>query len=645
MTNLPVSNEAQFPKRLTIPKLKRFTAPSKLVFLAVQTEKIQTSPIEYKRVLVRGTAVYWRREGKKKKETKEVYEFDNSYDFFEWLCKKINKRETLYLYSHDVTTDFLSLDGFRQLPIQDFTMQSIYHKLTTTIVKFANGSRRVVILDVQNYYPFKLERLAQSFKVQIDPEPQDTTDKAGGFQWCAFKAKLIQVIMEQLIKETVQALKGSLRLTASGIANSIYRTSYMRHKIVTNHDPDVVQFERSSYVGGYTAVNRLVVPGEPELYKLDVNSMYPSVMYDRKFPTQLIEFAEGISLRQLERYLDVYSVIANVGLCARVPYYPVKNGFSNHYPIGQFTTTLSTASLKRALQNDEVTNVNKVGVYLSEPIFAEFIVDTYNKRMKAKDEGNTAHEMLQKAISNTLYGKFGQLQTETIKVGDAPLDEFTVMDAFDPDNNTSWLEMHAGGSILFIRRKNETRYTSFAIAAHITDYARHKLFSLVEQAEKENVFYMDTDSLILSKEGLQKLYPRIDQTKIGMLKLEQVAPFFIGFAKKDYVFGDLRRLKGFDVHGQRNDENIFTQYQKASFTGAMSKSMSSAPYWKAVNKFYSPFIEGVKIDATGLVQSLNMQTESDQLGRKVHTLSRVRELVRHTFNDSQRAAVGEWLRI
>lgn len=643
MTLSPVAKDYQFPKRLTIPKLKRLDAPGKLVFMAVQTEKIQMSPTQYKRVLVRGCAIYWRRERAKKKEKVERYEFSNSYDLFTWLVSKVNKRETLYLYLYDATTDFLALDGFRQLPLQDFTLQSVYHKLVTTILKFSNDSKRLVVLDVQNYYPLTLERLAQSFKVAFISEPSDTTDESAGFAWCRSKVQLIQTVIEQLIRDVVQEKKGSLRMTASSTSHSIFRASYLKHKIVTNHDPVIVEFERASYVGGYTGLHKLVVAGEPELYKVDVNSMYPSVMYDRKYPTQLLDFAENISVKQLERWLDGNSVIAKITLCARSPYYPFRQAESTYYPTGVFETTISSASLRKAMESDEIIQVHQVAVYRQEPIFADFIVDTYNSRMKARTDGNTAYELLQKSISNTLYGKFGQSQTETIRVGDAPLDEFSVMNAYDPENNTSWLEMHAGGSVLFIRRKGETRYTSFAIASHVTDYARQKLFALQEKAGKENVFYCDTDSLIVSIEGLRNLYPVISQSQIGLLKVEQVSPFFVGLAKKDYIFGDVRKLKGYSANGERVDENVFSQYQKASFTGAMSKSLSQGAWWKQVNKYYSPFIEGVKVDSRGDVRALNMQSEADRLTYKVHTLSKVRDLVRYTFNDQQKETVGEWL--
>lgn len=641
----PILNPKQenFPDRLPIPKLTRLSAPGKLIFVGLATRKIQVTEKQYKRVPVLGHAIYWRRARRKVKEKIERLDFSLSIDLFEWIAKRVNQRETVYIYFHDVVTDFLALDGFRHMPTQEFTLQSVYHKLTTTIMKFAAGQRRVTVLDVQNYYPVKFDVLAKSFKMEIEAGlSEDATTEQMQF-WCKGKAELMKTILAGLIAETVEAGRGGLKMTASSTAHSIFRTTYMRHKIITNHNPEVVAFEQSSYVGGYTGLNRLVQPGEPELYKVDVNSMYPSVMMEQKFPTQLIEFAEGVTLKHLERFLHGYLVIAHVELEARTPYYPLRAGEVFHYPSGRFTATLATSSLRRALGQDELRAVNRMAVYMGYPIFSEFVTDVFNRRIQAQQAGNTAHALMQKAINNTLYGKWGQLQTETVRVGDAPIDEFMVMDAYAPVTNDKWVEMHAGGSILFIHKGRESRYTSFAIASHITDYARHKLFSMMEQAGRENVFYADTDSLIVNGAGLKRLYNLIDNSALGALKIEEIAPFYIGFAKKDYIFGETRKLKGFSDTGVRLDENVMSMYQRAGFGSRVVKQGQEGAYWRAVNKSYNPYLLGDHIGREGEVTPVVLPAEEDLLKVKRYTMGHVYELARRMFTDSQRAMAGEWL--
>ena len=641
--NMTQRKQDQFPDRLPIPKLTRLSAPGKLLFVGLATRKIQVTEKQYKRVPVMGHAIYWRRAKRKVKETVEALDFTLAIELFEWIACRVNKRETLYVYFHDATTDFLALDGFRQMPTQDFTLQSIYHKLTVTIMRFAAESRRITLLDIQNYYPVKFAQLCKSFNAEMQPELSGDATPEEMRSWCKGKAELLQTVMQGLIKETVGTGRGALRMTSSSTAHSIFRTSYMKHKIITNHNPEVVAFEQSSYVGGYTGLNKLVEPGQPDLYKVDVNSMYPSVMMNEKFPTQLIEFAPGVTVQHLERFLNGYYVIASVTLSARNAHYPLRQGEFVYYPKGEFTATLATTSLRKALQNDEVRAVHHVAVYMGYNIFGEFVADIYNRRTKATQEGNAAHALMQKAINNTLYGKFGQLQTETARIGDAPIDEFSVMDAFAPGTNDKWVEMHAGGSILFIRKGRESRYTSFAIASHITDYARHKLFSMMKEAGKENVFYADTDSMIVNGEGLKRLYHLVDNSALGMLKIEETAPFYIGLAKKDYIFGETRKLKGFSNDGRRLDENVMSMYQRAGFGSRIMKQGGSGAYFNVVSKAYSPYLQGERIGAGGLVYPVTLPGDVDMLKVRQYTIPLIQELTQEMFTQKQGSMIRDFL--
>lgn len=631
------------PERLEIPKLKKLTAPGKMVFLALHTREMKVQGTRFKRVPAFGYAIYWRRAKRKTKEAIENFEFTNSFDFFEWVTSKINKRETLYVYVFDVSHDFLALDGFRQLPDLSFTLTHIYHKMSTSILKFQDESRRLCVVDVQNYYPVSIEKLSHSFGVDLPPRPVTDEDPGEAKRYCEIKAELLRSVLFSLVKETVESGRGSLKLTVSGISNSIYRATFMKHRIITNHNPQVVEFEKAGYVGGYTSVCKLVQGGNPELYKLDVNSMYPSVMRDAKYPTKLLEFAKRMPVRHLERFLKGYLVIANVTLHARSAQYPIKGEWSNYYPVGDFDTTLNTASLQQALERDEIVKVNHVAVYEGDQIFKEFVEDTYTQKMKARNEQNYSQELFYKHIGNTLYGKFGQSGTKEVRVGDCSPDDFQIMEAYDPNSGDVWDEMHAGGSILFIYKQGETDYTSFAIAGHVTDYARLKLFELRDLAGVENVFYMDTDSLFVNREGLNNVKALVHPDVMGALKLEEQAPYFIGFAKKDYVFGDTRKLKGFDKDGKREEGNIFKAMQKVSIAGAVRQSLSGGAFWQEVNRRYNPFLMNEHIEEDGSVTPLRLPDEVEYIGQRKYTMRKIKQLANFILPQAQRSALQGWL--
>ena len=633
----------KMPDRLTIPKTKNVNAPNKMIFIDTESTQETSGGSTIKHVLKIGHALLWQRARSKHKEKIVEYAFNNAFDLWQWVDSNINQRETMYIFAHNVTFDFLVLEGFRFLPLLDFTLQSIYSKFTTTVMRFSHGKRRIVIVDTMNYFPVSLDKVAASVGMsKIEVDFNDVNDDLLKDR-CRQDVLIIYEAIRRMITEVVLSGMGSFKLTASALSHSVYRHSYMKHKIMVSHKPEVVEFEKSAYTGGYTALAKLVQPGDPELFKLDVNSMYPSVMLDQLFPTQLTEFAGRVNIRVLERFMNGYLVIARVKINTNEAIYPYKYSTFTAYPIGEFTTTLTTPMLRYALDHGHIVDVEWMSVYMADPIFKDFITEMYGRRLSAKAEEDAAREMFYKSINNTLYGKFGQRRSETIRIGDADINEFKSYDAFDAKTGEEWKELHAGGSILFIYQRNEARYTSYAIAAHITEYARAKLFDLRSKAGIDNVFYMDTDSLIVNRSGADALLPYINPSLLGSLKIEDLGNYFVGFAKKDYIFGQSRKLKGFDVKTKLDDQNVITSFNNVSIMGATRHDLRGGAFWREVNKRYSPYIVDNHIAKDGSLHPISLPAEEHLIGHKRHTFLTVKELIKHQFTPQQKKDIRQWI--
>lgn len=630
------------PEKVVIPRLSKPNLPGKMFFVDTETFAHVGAGSTIKHTLRVGHVIYWRRARKKVKEKVEEFAFDNVMDFWQWLDDRVKSRETVYLFAHNVTFDFLVLDGFRFLPLLDYKLKSIYSKFTTTIMRFANKFRRVIVADTMNYFPVSLDKLSKSVgvdKIKVDFENvEDERLRAH----CAADAKIIYTAFRRMLEETVLKGVGTFKLTASGLSHSIYRRSFMNTKIVVNHEPRIVEHEKKSYIGGYTMVNQLVAQGAPDLFKLDVNSMYPSVMLDEFFPTKLMEFAHNVSVQDVARLVRSYSLVADVELNTDEACYPYRYKDAVCYPLGEFRATLSTPMLKRALDRGHVAKVYTVSAYKKAKIFSEFVSSMYAERLAARDNDDLARELFYKTIMNSLYGKFGQKRNEVKRVGDADINTFAVYDAFDAKTGEKWQEFHGGGSILFIYERGEARYTSYAIASHITEYARARLFDLMSLAGRENVLYLDTDSLFVTKEGLKRLSGEVDRYRLGALKVEEVAPFFIGLAKKDYFFGPTRKIKGFDASASVNTATVFKALHNVSFTGAARYDLRGGAFWREVFKRYDPYIQDVLIDKSGLVTPLLLPQHEDQLGIRSMTFNKAVSLSNKILTSSNKKHVASF---
>lgn len=631
----------KLPDRLTIRKTKRISVPQRFVFVDTETTPVTFAGSMLKHVLSLGCAIYWQRAKGDRDEQVEKYYFESAADFWAWTTEKARSRETVYMFSHNVTFDFLALEGFRILPELGFTLNSLYYKFTTAVLRFGCDDRRLVIADSMNYFPVKLADLGRSVGLEKIETDFTTATREQLRERCERDTEIIHRAVRALVVNVAQKGLGSFRPTAAAMASSVYRHSFMRHEIVTSHYPKVVEFERSAYSGGYTGVLKLVEGGRPELYKLDVNGMYPSVMIDNNYPTRLVEFAGEVSIKMLERFLAHSLVIARVRLRANSPIYPYRAPQGLCYPLGEFTTTLTTPLLARALAQGEIEAVEQIAVYGKAKLFADYITHMTGQRARAQEAGDLATALFYKTMSNALYGKFGQQATRTKRVGDAPWNEFAVFDAFDPAKDEHWRELHAGGSVVFIYEDGESRYTSYAIAAHVTDYARLKLFDLARLAGRENVFYMDTDSLIVNALGRRRLAGVSDPEGLGLLKVEDSGPVFVGFSKKDYILGESRRMKGFDPAGRRLEGDVFQSMENVGFYGAARRDLRGGAFWHQVNKRYNPYLTSAHLETDGVVTPLRLPDDVAELGRAKHTLGHIRDLIAHTLTDGERRELGQ----
>lgn len=636
-------NNQTLPVRLTIPEAKRVSIPRKFIFFDTETVSERLPGCMIRHRLKLGHAIYWQREREDRPEVLEDHPFTDAADFWQWVTDKVHNRETLHIIAHNVSFDFLVLEGFTLLPVWSFTMSSVYHKFSTTVIRFDNGKKRLVFSDLMNFYPVKLAEIGQAVGLEKKTIDFESCTLDGLADYCKRDTEIVYHAIRRLTETLQDNDLGSFRVTGPSTAHQIYRHRFMPSKIVTTHYPQVVAFEREAYTGGYVAVSKLLVPGSPMLAKLDVNAMYPSVMADKPYPVQLLEFAGRVSLVTLGILLKSHLVLARVTVNAKAPLYPCRYASGVCYPVGQFDTVITTPLLRYALEHDELAEVHQIAVYEPGEIFDEYVRYMYGQRIRAKEAGDRAGELFYKTMCNSVYGKFAQSATKTEVVGTCDVDEFQVFSAYAPDTKEEWKELHAGGSIIWIHQAGESRWSFFAIAAHVTDYARLKLFDLTVKAGRDHVFYCDTDSIITDDVGMQRVYSDIQPGVMGRLKVEGSGSLFAGFAKKDYLLGDSRVVKGVDPKELTSEAHVFKHIEHLSFMGAARRSLSDGAFWKEGRKRHNPYLRDIEVMPDGLVIPIRLPQDSERLGHQTFTLPIIRGLATKILSDRQRLDFKSWL--
>jgi len=218
-----------------------------------------------------------------------------------------------------------------------------------------------------------------------------------------------------------------------------------------------------------------------------------------------------------------------------------------------------------AFRHGDIRFVIESAIYESERLFYDFIQEMYRYRIRFKAENNLAFSAMAKMIMNSLYGKFGQLghvRTQIPNVWGVEYGRETVL--LRGDNRPKQITIF--DSVAWLEEEKGESYNSFpAIAAAVASYARIRLWDLINKAGKENVFYCDTDSLIVNERGLDNLRSELSNDDLGKLKIVWQSDDVEIFSAKDYRIGNKTIIKGIRQNAIPIEDGKFEQIHFSTF--------------------------------------------------------------------------------
>ena len=275
---------------------------------------------------------------------------------------------------------------------------------------------------------------------------------------------------------------------------------------------------RKAYRGGWTYPSERFtgkITGSGRTY--DVNSLYPSVMYNELLPVGMPQYVEGLPEATLDRPLFIVSVTFTAKLRKNhVPCIQVK-GSSRFTPteyqkVIDEPVTLSCTNVDLALWEEhyEMDILSYNGGWLFHGmtgVFKEYI-DKWNA-VKANSTGGM--RVLAKLLLNSLYGKF----------------------ATNPDI-TGKIPVYEDGLVKLRIGAPETREPVYtAMGVFITAYARDKTIRAAQE-NFDTFAYADTDSLhLLRDDDPKNLW--IDPKALGAWKFEYAFDRALFVRAKTYI--------------------------------------------------------------------------------------------------------------
>ena len=453
---------------------------------------------------------------KSQKTNDKVYfhnlKFDGQFIMY-WLFK--------HGYVHTTKPEDKKRNTFNTL-ISD---KGLYYQIEVIFNKKGKKINKVIFQDSLKLIPLSVDGIAKAFKLPISKLEIDY-DAHNNLPEGSPLSEEEKAYIQNDVKIVAYAIKyfheqGLNKMTIGSCALEEYK------KLITKKDfkrfyptPKYHEDVKQSYRGGFTYLNpKFRGKNVKNGIVLDVNSLYPSVMYYEYMP-----FGTPIFFQGQYKYDEIYPLYTQMIRCqfklkkGKIPTIQIKYGYNfraNEYLESSGDTEvvicLNSVDLELFFKQYDVFNLEYISGWkfkATKGLFNAYIDKWSTNKINAKKEGNHGLYLISKLFLNSLYGKFG---TDTkIKSKIPYLGEDDVIHYTDSD-----VEEREGVYI--------------AVASFITSYARLKTITAAQTVmdnynagkSKIQFVYADTDSLHCVSpdfelpEGLD-----IDDTKLGAWKFE-----------------------------------------------------------------------------------------------------------------------------
>lgn len=548
---------------------KKEGRPTRAVFFDTETKAVELPSGAKRLELKLGWACFWHKPGGKDRATYKWHFFAARETFWAFLSEHLSPDDDLYLIAHNIAFDFRIAGGFTHAKREQWWIDFLYHKGMTTLVRYKTSQGALQLLDMGNFFPTTLAEIGKVVGV----EKAEVDFASCSFQelsdYCRNDVQILIAAWESWLSFLDDHDLGDFRYTLASQAMSAYRHNAMTHPIKIHTDQGVCELERAAYRGGRVECFAVGELPRETYYQLDVNGMYCAMMSWYDYPRLLKSWPLSLSLKQLRATLKKHCVIARVILHTDIPAFPLRAGSFNIYPVGTFQAVLSTPELEFALDRCQILKVGKVAIYEKAPIFKAYAEYFAELKEHYEREGNRPFRAIAKKLANSLYGKFGQTDIDTDLSFEMPPLAPREAPYYDWRTQT-WCRIYRLGYQTVYEKSGGESFNSFpAIPAHVTAHARMYLWSLIEQAGRENVLYCATDSLLVNQRGLDNLADKIDDHRLGCLKVENVSKSLEIWGPNNFRLGDRLKSGGIRKTARQVEKDLFDQDMFLGLRGAV----------------------------------------------------------------------------
>jgi hypothetical protein len=560
----------------------RSNRPARIVFLDCDSDSETLPSGNVRETFKSASLISARRRGREYVVSQTAFTSSDTNAVWDTILSQTGKRSRTLVVSPKPVRVLTLLQHVSQLQQRGWALNDPVSSSRFTAISWRNDSRVLLFVAHGNLFPMqRLDNSSASRRVQT---------------MCDTWIEYLRLLDENDC--------GDFHLSLGAQALSIYRHRFMQHPILISGDKRADELEQRACLGAlYQPYWSGVAPGR-EFYYLDTNAMYPWCMKRYPYPWRLAGVVGRSAISLLISKLQLFDVIASVRLNTNEPRYPARLEGRTVFPVGEFTTTLTTPDAWHAFEAGHIAEIYALAWYDRAFLFTEFVNYWWNVRREFRAHGKPLWAAWAKSVMVSLYGRFGCHEFETRDEGQNPLDYDTAdrMASLDSDE-VRWYHTLAG-RMWSSSRSGVQRDAFPAIMAHVAAYGRNRMFQLIERAGRDNVFVALSDGLIVNREGYDRLEHEIQPDSLGMLKLKLSGDELEILSDVEFRLNVHTWRPGVKPDAIQVQDGVFVQYIEPGLPGLARAGNTSEYVRRSETLTLMRQIETGRVEVTGRVVPL-----------------------------------------
>lgn len=413
------------------------------------------------------------------------------------------------VWCHGLAYDLRISGALRHLPTLGYRLEGIVLERTSSWASFKGDKGGILFCDLASWLPGPLARIAADLGMPQTPVDFATATADRLLARCRRDVAVTREAVIRLLQFLEVENLGPFRPTGAGQSHAAYRRRFLTEGVLVHDDPACLEMER---VGMYTGRAEAWRHGEcgPDLFtEYDLRLAYAHIARDCQLPAQLTGRGGTTDLRAVLRLSERFSVLAEVSVVTDVECVPAPLTDRVMWPIGEFVTVLWDPELRLLAEEGATVKVRRYWLYRKAPVLAVFASWVLERLHPEHGTADPVERRLLKHWSRTLVGRMALRYRRWEEWATADHHDLTLGILYDADQATTTELLQVGRTMFELAELAEADSSVPQVTGWVMSEARARLWRLMRCAGLDNLYYVDTDSLIVNQAGAERLHSAI----------------------------------------------------------------------------------------------------------------------------------------